>query len=113
MFVPSSVIFITLFFCHLSLSLACLNRTLVLSKAYQVMREEIKKKIRFSLHGQCEWLGEIKVQQVLPNKFAQAIGPYIFLEHILSFKQSSRDSDKRFAGKHSHPLRGIATLTYI
>jgi redox-sensitive bicupin YhaK (pirin superfamily) len=77
------------------------------------MREKIKKKIRFSLHSQCEWLGEIKAQQVLPNKFAQAIGPFIFLEHILSCKQSSSESDKRLAGKHSHPFRGVATLTYI
>jgi len=77
------------------------------------MHEKIKKKIRFRLNSQCEWLGEIKVQQVLPNKFAQAIGPFIFLEHILSYKQTSGESDKNLAGKCSHPLRGITTLTYI
>jgi hypothetical protein len=38
------------------------------------MGAKIKKKIRFSVHSQCAWLGEIKVQHVLANKFAHAIG---------------------------------------
>ena len=69
------------------------------------MTEKMKKKIRFRVESEAVWLGEIKVQQALPNKFVQAIGPFVFLEHIQSFKV--------FAGKRSHPHRGIATLTYI
>jgi redox-sensitive bicupin YhaK (pirin superfamily) len=77
------------------------------------MHARIKKKIRFSIHSQCGWLGEIKVQQVLPNKFAQAIGPFVLLEHILSYKQSSNGLHKGLVGKGSQPHRGIVMLTYI
>jgi hypothetical protein len=45
------------------------------------MLEKMKKKIRFRLQNQCAWLDEIKVQHVPPNKFVQAIGPFVFLEH--------------------------------
>src|SRR5437773_12151682 len=77
------------------------------------MLEEMKKKIRFRVQSECAWLGEIKVRHVLPNKFVQAIGPFVFLEHIVSYKQSLNESHTRLVGKRSHPHRGIATLTYI
>ena len=77
------------------------------------MRSKMKKKIRFSVPRQCVWLGGIKVQQVLPNKFVQAIGPFVFLEHILSYKQSLNGLHNELVGKRSNPHRGIVTLTYI
>jgi len=77
------------------------------------MPEKMKKKVRFRIQSPCEWLGEIKVRHVLPNKFVQAIGPFVFLEHVLSYKQSLNESQARLGGKQSHPHRGIATLTYI
>ena len=77
------------------------------------MFAKMKKKIRFSVHSQCAWLGEIKAQSVLPNQFIQAIGPFVFLEYILSYKQSLNESSKELVGKRSHPYRGIATLTYV
>ncbi len=77
------------------------------------MRAKIKKKIRFSVQSQCGWLAEIKGQRVLPNKFVQAIGPFVFLEHILSYQQPSNGLHRGLVGKHSHPHRGIAMLTYI
>ena len=77
------------------------------------MRPKMKKKIRFSVHSQCAWQGKIKVQHVLPNKFARAIGPFVFLEHIISYKQSLNESHIGLAGNLSHAYRGIATLTYI
>ena len=107
------MIFITVFFCHLSFFWALSCRNLALSKAYPVMHAKIKKKIRFSVRSKSTWLGEIKVQHVLPNKFAQAIGPFVFLEHILSYKQPWDGLHKELAGKRSMPKRGIATLTYI
>jgi redox-sensitive bicupin YhaK (pirin superfamily) len=75
--------------------------------------EKMKKKIRFRVQSECAWLGEIKVQQVLPNQFVQGIGPFVFLDHILSYKQSLNESQERLIGIRSHPHRGIATLTYI
>jgi redox-sensitive bicupin YhaK (pirin superfamily) len=77
------------------------------------MLEKMKKKIRLRVQSECAWLGEIKVRHVLPNKFVQAIGSFVFLEHILSYKQSLNESYTRLVGKRSHPHRGIATLTYI
>jgi redox-sensitive bicupin YhaK (pirin superfamily) len=84
-----------------------------LAKEYPVMRSKMKKKIRFSVRRQCAWLGEIKVQQVLPDKFARTIGPFVFLEHIISYKQSLNESHKGLDGNCSHACRGIARLTYI
>jgi len=42
------------------------------------MRSKMKKKIRFSVQSQCAWLGEIKVQHALPNKFVHATGIHRF-----------------------------------
>jgi len=77
------------------------------------MRTEIKKEIRFSIRSQYAQLGEIEVQRALPNEFTQAIGPFVFLEHFLSYKQSLNGLDNGLIDKHSNPYRGIATLTYI
>ncbi len=68
------VTFVTIFFCLLLLGLASVISHLSGIKSYSVMGAKIKKKIRFSVYSQCVWLGEIKVQHVLPNKFAHAIG---------------------------------------
>ena len=58
-------------------------------------------------------VNEIKVQHVLPNKFVQAIGPFVLLDHTLSYKQSSNEWHKGVVGQCSQPHRGIVTLTYI
>jgi redox-sensitive bicupin YhaK (pirin superfamily) len=77
------------------------------------MRAEIKKKIRFSMLSQCMHLSGLEVQRVLPNKFAQVIGPFVFIEHFLSYKQSLNGLHNGLIDKHSNPYRGITTLTYI
>src|SRR5450432_4842209 len=77
------------------------------------MHANIKQKIRFSLHGHSAQLGEIEVQRVLPNEFAQAVGPFVFIEHFLSYKQPQRELHKGLVDNRSNPCRGIATLTYI
>jgi len=73
----------------------------------------MKKKVRFSVRHQCTSADDVRANSALPNQFAQAIGPFVFLQHICSFKHSFNESYKEHAGKHSHPHRGIATLTYI
>jgi redox-sensitive bicupin YhaK (pirin superfamily) len=77
------------------------------------MRAEIKKKIRFSIGSPSALLGEIEVQCVLPNEFAQTIGPFVFIEHFLSYKQSLNELHRGLVDNCSNPCRGIATLTYI
>jgi redox-sensitive bicupin YhaK (pirin superfamily) len=77
------------------------------------MRPKMKKKIRFSTLTQCVCLGEIQVQHVLPNRFAGAIGPFVFLDHVASYQQSLNEPHKGLSGNHPQPCRGVATLTYI
>ena len=73
----------------------------------------MKKKIRFSMQSRPVLVDGIKVQRMLPNKFAQAIGPFVLLDHIPSCKQTSDEHHKGANGKCAHPHRGVATLTYI
>ena len=77
------------------------------------MVAKIKKKIRFSLLIPCTWNGELKIQRSLPNKFAQAIGPFVLFEHIHSFTQCINESHRRLATNQSRAHRGIAILTYV
>jgi redox-sensitive bicupin YhaK (pirin superfamily) len=76
------------------------------------MRANIKKKIRFSLRGKCAQEAGIEVRRFLPNEFVQAIGPFVFIEHFLSYKQLN-GSQNGLVDNRSIPCRGIAIFTYI
>jgi redox-sensitive bicupin YhaK (pirin superfamily) len=73
----------------------------------------MKKKIRFSVQHLYPSAGDVRSHKALPNKFVQAIGPFVFLQHFFSSKHSLNGSGKVPAGKNSHPYRGMVTLTYI
>jgi redox-sensitive bicupin YhaK (pirin superfamily) len=73
----------------------------------------MKKKIRFSIQDIRTTAGDVGSHTVLPNKFVQAIGPFVFLQHIFSSKYSLNGSSKVPAGKNSHPYRGMVIVTYI
>ncbi|AYB34875.1 pirin family protein [Chryseolinea soli] len=77
------------------------------------MSGKIKNKVRFRVQSNAAWQGEIKVLHLLPNEFAKAIGPIVFLEHVLSSRQSFSKSLEGVLGGGSRPHRGVATLTYI
>ncbi len=62
------------------------------------MDAKIKKNFRFRVQSQCAWFGEIKAQHVLPNKFVQAIDPFVFLKHILSCEQSTTGEPRDITG---------------
>jgi len=68
----------------------------------------MKKQISFSGAGQRADIGEMKIFRILPNRYADAVGPFVFLDHIAPTLQTS--SNKRTG---AHPHRGIATLTYV
>jgi redox-sensitive bicupin YhaK (pirin superfamily) len=89
------------------------RRNLALKEARPAMGPNMKKKIRFSVQHQCASGDDARDHNVLPNKFVQAIGPFVFLQHICSCRYSSNESYNQHTGKQSHPHRGIATLTYI
>ena len=73
----------------------------------------MKKKISFSTQGQRADIGEYKINRMLPNRYADAVGPFVFLDHALPIKHSPDDPIKKVNGSGAHPHRGIATLTYI
>jgi redox-sensitive bicupin YhaK (pirin superfamily) len=73
----------------------------------------MKKEVQFSIQNQHAWVDDTVVLRALPNKIVQAIGPFVLLEHILSYEQSSDESHQTIVGKYSRPYRGITTLTYI
>ena len=68
----------------------------------------MKKQISFSGAGQRADIGEMKIFRILPNRYADAVGPFVFLDHIAPTLQTSANK-----GTGAHPHRGIATLTYV
>jgi redox-sensitive bicupin YhaK (pirin superfamily) len=72
----------------------------------------MKKKISFSTQGQRADIGDIVIHRMLPNRYANAIGPFVFLDHIGPTKHAADDPVQK-NGNGAHPHRGIATLTYI
>jgi redox-sensitive bicupin YhaK (pirin superfamily) len=71
-----------------------------------------KKQISFSGSGQRADIGDITIYRMLPNRYADAVGPFVFLDHVAPV-QHSADKSMMKAGTGAHPHRGIATLTYI
>ena len=73
----------------------------------------MKKKVSFSTQGHRADIGEYVINRMLPNRYADAVGPFVFLDHVLPAKHSPDEPVKKANGKGAHPHRGIATLTYI
>src|ERR1041385_4584673 len=73
----------------------------------------MKKKISFSTKGFRADIGEYKIHRMLPNRYAEAVGPFVFLDHLMPAKHSPGEPLKEVNGTGAHPHRGIATLTYI
>ncbi|MDB5227125.1 MAG: Pirin-like protein [Bacteroidota bacterium] len=73
----------------------------------------MKKKISFSTLGHRADIGEYMINRILPNRYADAVGPFVFLDHALPMKHSPGEPVKKANGSGAHPHRGIATLTYI
>lgn len=69
----------------------------------------MKKKSSFSTRGQRADIGDLEIYRLLPNRYAHAVGSFVFLDHIVPNVQSKVSKE----GTGAHPHRGIATLTYI
>jgi len=72
----------------------------------------MNKKISFSTQGQRADIGHFTIYRMLPNRYAEAVGPFVFLDHIGPTKHSADEPIQKF-GNGAHPHRGIATLTYV
>jgi len=67
------------------------------------------KKISFSGKGSRADIADIIIYRILPNRYADAVGPFVFLDHIAPMTRTSPNK----SGTGAHPHRGIATLTYV
>ena len=69
----------------------------------------MKKKTSFSTKGQRADIGHLTIYRILANRYADAVGPFVFLDHLVPQIPSS----SMMKGTGAHPHRGIATLSYI
>ncbi|MEI7524825.1 MAG: pirin family protein [Mariniphaga sp.] len=69
----------------------------------------MKKQISFSGKGSRADIGDMAIFRIIPNRYADAVGPFVFLDHIAPKIHTSPNK----SGTGAHPHRGIATLTYI
>ena len=69
----------------------------------------MKKKSSFSTQGKRADIGDLVINRILPNRYADAVGPFVFLDHIVPTIQTKVSKE----GTGAHPHRGIATLSYI
>lgn len=72
----------------------------------------MKKKISFSTRGQRADIGPHTIHRILPNRYAEAVGPFVFLDHIGPATHAA-DEPIQKNGNGAHPHKGIATLTYL
>jgi redox-sensitive bicupin YhaK (pirin superfamily) len=73
------------------------------------IHKKMKKQVSFSTQGQRADIGHFAISRILPNRYAEAVGPFVFLDHILPNEQTKISKE----GTGAHPHRGIATLSYV
>lgn len=69
----------------------------------------MKKQVSFSTKGSRADLGPLTINRMLPNRYAQQVGPFVFLDYVAPAIKEKINKN----GMGAHPHRGIATLTYI
>jgi redox-sensitive bicupin YhaK (pirin superfamily) len=73
----------------------------------------MKRKVGFVSQGKRADIGDYEIYRILPNRYVEAVGPFIFLDHLPLQKHAPDEPLKTVNGIGAHPHRGIATLTYI
>jgi len=73
----------------------------------------MKKKVNITARGHRANVGPIKVNRIVGNRYVDAVGPIVFLDHALPVRHSPNEPRRKANGEGAHPHRGIATLTYI
>lgn len=69
----------------------------------------MKKETSFSTKGNRVKLGPLAINRMLPNEYANKVGPFVFLDYVAPAIKETFTKN----GMGAHPHRGIATLTYI
>jgi hypothetical protein len=57
-------------------------------------------------------VGDLVVNRLLPNRYSQAVGPFVFLDHLYPSEHAPK-TPQAPTGAFAHPHRGIATFTYL
>ena len=70
---------------------------------------DMKKKTSFSTTGNSATVGSLSIQRILPNRYANKVGPFVFFDYVPPVIKETITQN----GMGAHPHRGIATLTYI
>jgi len=73
----------------------------------------MKKQVTFTSQGQRADIGPYIINRILANRYVDAVGPFVFLDHAVPIVHSSDETLNKANGTGAHPHRGIATLTYI
>lgn len=73
----------------------------------------MKKAISFTTQGQRARIGEDIINQILPNKYTETIGPFVFLDHCLLLEHLPGRVLKRINKNFINSPSGIATITYF
>ncbi len=69
----------------------------------------MKKEISFSTKGSRTDLGSLAINRMLPNRYSDKVGPFVFLDYVAPAIKETISKN----GMGAHPHRGIATLSYI
>lgn len=57
-------------------------------------------------------VGEMLVNRMMPNRYIEAVGPFVFLDHIYPYTLPQQEYSLP-DGSFAHPHRGIATFSYV
>jgi len=69
----------------------------------------MRKGTSYSTKGLRADIGDLTIYRLLANRYTDAVGPFVFLDHIIPKVHISAMN----SGTGGHPHRGIATLSYI
>lgn len=72
----------------------------------------MEKTIFVSYEGQKATVGDLTVNRLLPNRYVDAVGPIVFLDHIIPAEYAPKNPELS-SGDFAHPHRGIATFSYL
>lgn len=58
------------------------------AEGLQVVSILMKKNSSFSTQGQREDIGDLGIRRLLSNRYADAVGPFVLLDHIIPVMQT-------------------------
>jgi redox-sensitive bicupin YhaK (pirin superfamily) len=72
----------------------------------------MEKVTAISYGGTNSSVGDLLVNRLLPNRYVDAVGPFIFLDHLYP-TELNPEAPEVPTGESAHPHRGIATFSYL